>query len=62
MLSLSPSNTEMDTCGRPLYGHNGGVWEWTSTLLEGYQGFEKSEVYPGYSTDFYDGLHQVVVS
>lgn len=62
MLSLSPSNTKMDTCGRPLYGHNGGVWEWTSTLLEGYQGFEKSEVYPGYSTDFYDGLHQVVVS
>lgn len=52
----------MDTCGRPLYGHNGGVWEWTSTLLDGYQGFETSEVYPGYSTDFYDGLHHVVVS
>jgi formylglycine-generating enzyme required for sulfatase activity len=59
---FSPSNTKMDTCGRPLYGHNGGVWEWTSTLLKGYKGFEQSEVYPGYSVDFYDELHHVVVS
>lgn len=56
------TNTRVDSCGRTLYGHNGGVWEWTSTDFEGLPGFETSEVYPGYSTDFFDGLHKVVVS
>jgi formylglycine-generating enzyme required for sulfatase activity len=56
------TNTRVDSCGRTLYGHNGGIWEWTSTDFEGLPGFETSEVYPGYSTDFFDGLHKVVVS
>lgn len=42
-------------------GHNGGVWEWTSTVLDKYEGFQQSKLYPGYSTDFFDGKHQVVV-
>ncbi|KAG8923205.1 hypothetical protein FRC01_013058 [Tulasnella sp. 417] len=42
-------------------GHNGGVWEWASTLFDEYQGFEKSVLYPGYSSDFFDGKHQVVL-
>ena len=42
-------------------GHNGGVFEWTSTILEKYDGFVPSVLYPGYSTDFFDGHHQVVV-
>ncbi|KAI0917484.1 hypothetical protein AcW1_007327 [Taiwanofungus camphoratus] len=42
-------------------GHNGGVWEWTSTVLEKYDGFIQSRLYPGYSTDFFDGQHQVVI-
>lgn len=58
----SATNTRVDSCGRTLYGHNGGIWEWTSTDFEGLPGFETSEVYPGYSTDFFDGLHKVVVS
>ena len=45
-----------------MYGHNGGVWEWTSTPLEGYEGFVPSGLYPGYSADFFDGKHFVVVS
>lgn len=44
-----------------MYGHNGGVWEWTSTPLEGYEGFVPSGLYPGYSADFFDGKHFVVV-
>ena len=43
-------------------GHNGGVWEWTSTLFDGYKGFVPSTRYPGFSADFYDTLHNVVVS
>ncbi|KIJ38753.1 hypothetical protein M422DRAFT_69010 [Sphaerobolus stellatus SS14] len=42
-------------------GHNGGVWEWTSTVLERHEGFVPSELYPGYSMDFFDTKHQVVI-
>ncbi|KZT50868.1 hypothetical protein CALCODRAFT_443939 [Calocera cornea HHB12733] len=42
-------------------GHNGGVWEWTSSIMDAYEGFVPSEVYPGYSNDFNDGTHQVVL-
>ncbi|KAG6860389.1 hypothetical protein C0995_011774 [Termitomyces sp. Mi166 len=42
-------------------GGNGGVWEWTSTLFDTYDGFMPSGLYPGYSMDFFDGAHQVVI-
>jgi len=42
-------------------GHNGGVWEWTSTEFDKYDGFAPSKLYPGYSMDFFDGAHQVVL-
>ncbi|TFK40758.1 DUF323 domain-containing protein [Crucibulum laeve] len=42
-------------------GHNGGVWEWTSTTFEKEEGFIPSALYPGYSEDFFDGKHQVVL-
>jgi len=42
-------------------GHNGGVWEWTSTMFDSYEGFVPSNLYPGYSKDFFDGAHQVVL-
>lgn len=42
-------------------GHNGGVWEWTTTDLAPYEGYSSSELYPGYSSDFFDGHHRVVL-
>jgi formylglycine-generating enzyme required for sulfatase activity len=42
-------------------GHNGGVWEWTSTVFDKYEGFKPSTLYPGYSADFFDTYHNVVV-
>lgn len=42
-------------------GHNGGVFEWTSTIFDAHEGFVPSRLYPGYSTDFFDGHHQVVI-
>ena len=36
-------------------GEMGGVWEWTSTVLENYEGFEAMDLYPGYT-----GIFQVL--
>ena len=56
-----PAATITDNAGKTLYGHNGGVWEWTTSEFIGHDGFVTSELYPGYSSDFFDGKHYVVV-
>ncbi|KAJ2964177.1 hypothetical protein NUW54_g14250 [Trametes sanguinea] len=42
-------------------GSNGGVWEWTATVLDAQPGFVGTGIFPGYSADFFDGKHQVVL-
>ncbi|TDL20052.1 hypothetical protein BD410DRAFT_751462 [Rickenella mellea] len=42
-------------------GSNGGVWEWTSTVFDGHEGMAPTSLFPGYSSDFFDGKHQVVI-
>ncbi|KAG7090977.1 hypothetical protein E1B28_010044 [Marasmius oreades] len=42
-------------------GSNGGVWEWTSTLFEIHNGLVPTKLFTGYSTDFFDAKHQVVL-
>jgi len=42
-------------------GQTGGAWEWTSTVLEKHEGFEPMKLYPGYTADFFDGKHNVVL-
>ncbi|ORY20909.1 hypothetical protein BCR39DRAFT_554493 [Naematelia encephala] len=58
---IPPANTVRDHSGAILHGHNGGVWEWTDTPFAGYEGYVGSEIYPGYSADFFDGKHYVVL-
>jgi iron(II)-dependent oxidoreductase len=38
----------------------GNGWEWTSTIFDGFDGFEPMASYPVYSNDFFDGLHYVM--
>jgi len=38
----------------------GNGWEWTSTVFEGFPGFEPMASYPVYSADFFDGKHYVL--
>lgn len=38
-----------------------GVWEWTSTPFAKTPGFVTSEIYPGYSEDFFDEKHNIVL-
>ncbi|KAH7350379.1 C-type lectin protein [Pyrenochaeta sp. MPI-SDFR-AT-0127] len=49
--------------GAKLCGQSdlGGVWEWTSTVLEKHDGFEPMELYPGYTADFFDGKHNITL-
>jgi len=39
----------------------GGVWEWTSTVLEKHEGFQPMEQYPAYTADFFDGKHNITL-
>lgn len=39
----------------------GGVWEWTSSPLRAHDGFQKMSLYPGYSSDFFDEKHNIVL-
>lgn len=55
-LTLSPHPSTLEK-----RGHNGGIWEWTSTLMHAHEGYLSSTLYPGYSSDFHDEKHHIVV-
>ncbi|KAG6809208.1 hypothetical protein H0H92_001163, partial [Tricholoma furcatifolium] len=42
-------------------GSNGGVWEWTTTLFDTHDGLAPTKLFTGYSTDFFDTKHHVVL-
>jgi ergothioneine biosynthesis protein EgtB len=39
----------------------GNGWEWTGSVFAPFDGFEPMPAYPGYSADFYDGRHFVML-
>jgi len=45
-------------CGRSDFG---GAWEWTSSVLQKFDGFEPQASYPGYTADFFDGKHNIIL-
>ncbi|GAA6017455.1 hypothetical protein JCM10207_008231 [Rhodosporidiobolus poonsookiae] len=47
--------------GSTLPATDGGLWQWTSTTLEAWEGYADSLYYPGYSSDFMDGKHRIVL-
>ncbi|KAF9091784.1 hypothetical protein BGX29_010782 [Mortierella sp. GBA35] len=55
--SLSPSSSSSSHFSGP-----GGLWDWTSTAFAPLsEGFKTSMLYPGYSSDFFDEKHMVVL-
>ncbi|KAJ7502877.1 C-type lectin protein [Mycena galericulata] len=42
-------------------GSNGGIWEWTTTLFDTHDGLVPTNLFTGYSTDFFDTKHHVVL-
>ncbi|KAK8191914.1 C-type lectin protein [Phyllosticta capitalensis] len=42
-------------------GDMGGAWEWTATPLAPHPSFVPMPLYPGYTADFFDGKHNVVL-
>ena len=55
-----PVGSMDDQTGLGIYDMVGNGWEWTSTVFDGYPGFQPLPNYPEYSTDFFDGRHFVL--
>jgi ergothioneine biosynthesis protein EgtB len=60
----SPTPAGSYAGGRSAWGVHelvGNGWEWTSTAFAPFPGFEPMPGYPGYSRDFFDDRHYVLV-
>ncbi|GAA5881500.1 hypothetical protein JCM3774_000137 [Rhodotorula dairenensis] len=58
---VAPSVPGKARDGSQLPITDGGLWQWTSTILEPWSGYSGSVLYPGYSSDFFDGKHHIVL-
>lgn len=53
-----PVTSKTDLLGQAELG---GVWEWTSSVLRKWEGFQPMELYPAYTADFFDEKHNIVL-
>lgn len=65
LFSMAPTPVGYFPEGKSAFGVFelwGNGWEWTSTVFEGFPGFDPFVPnYSGYSKDFFDGLHYVML-
>ncbi|KAF7375903.1 hypothetical protein MSAN_00004700 [Mycena sanguinolenta] len=54
-----PATTGIESEGGK--GSNGGIWEWTTTLFDTHDDLVPTNLFTGYSTDFFDTKHQTVL-
>lgn len=55
------SSVPVDTFGQgELYDVVGNVWQWTTTEIDGFEGFVPHPVYDDFSTPTFDGKHNVM--
>ncbi|GAA5920253.1 hypothetical protein JCM1841_000446 [Sporobolomyces salmonicolor] len=60
--SLHPVPPSLPTTTRsPSPATDGGLWQWTSSTLVPWKGYVGSSLYPGYSSDFFDEKHRIVL-
>ncbi|KAF9966062.1 hypothetical protein BGZ70_003399 [Mortierella alpina] len=61
--ALTSSSSSSAEEAMQAFSGPGGLWDWTSTPFAPLvtDGFETSQLYPGYSSDFFDGKHLVVL-
>lgn len=58
-----PVSVSASPHARSAFGVEGMLangWEWTSSLFEPFPGFQPFAFYPGYSANFFDGMHYVM--
>ncbi|GAA5833679.1 hypothetical protein JCM11251_003203 [Rhodosporidiobolus azoricus] len=58
---VAPTLPAKSRDGNTLPATDGGLWQWTSSTFKRWEGYSGSEVYPGYSEDFFDDAHNVVL-
>jgi len=59
--SFCPKNVIVDSKEGQVTDLNGSGWECTQTKFHPFDGFEQSQLYPGYSSDFFDDKHYVIL-
>ncbi|ORZ35066.1 hypothetical protein BCR44DRAFT_124925 [Catenaria anguillulae PL171] len=60
-LRLAPMPMSVAASPEKAFAYAGNVWEWTASPFLGQDGFVADQRYPGYSADFFDGKHSVVL-